>query len=103
VTEDSLRSPCEPFTAPARKFAEISSGILIGFRACRLVPRTRRILACRNATSAKLQRLATVTTQRHAIKYMIGFVHAGDYRLHCDAWSGAKTMVKVNPLGPSYV
>ncbi len=31
--------------------------------------------------SAKLQRPATVTTHHHAIKYTIGFVHAGNYRL----------------------
>ena len=34
----------------------------------RLVPHTCRILASRNATSAKFQRLAAVTTPHHAIR-----------------------------------
>jgi hypothetical protein len=63
----------------------------------RLVPHTCRILACRNASSANLQRLTTVTAQHHAIKYMIGFVHAGDYRLRL--WR----LVKANPLGTDRV
>jgi hypothetical protein len=68
-------------SAARPQFRQIDSSSLVRFRARRLVPHTQRILARRNASSANLQRPATVSTQRHAIKYTIGFVHGGDYRL----------------------
>ena len=73
------------------------AGSLVRFHGRRLVPYTCGILAWRNATSAKLQRPATVTAHHHAIKYTIGFVHAGNYKLHSLTWPRTWCSTKGQP------